>query len=352
VKNFTIWHFHRDFGGSGWRGAEILPENCSFCPMQILKILLAVAVFSFLPLAGMGAEDHAHPAGAAAHDRGAGTGGAHVGPPVAPAAPTIFNIGPLEVTNAMIYTWIIAAIIFFVVRAGTRNLKEVPTGLQNAIEAIVESLEEVMKGLLEPKVVRWVFPVIATFFLFILISNLMGLLPVVGSIGYGTAKPGLPFSLEHVDTPLFRPPTADANTTLAMALIFFVMSTWWAIKYNGFVGLAKHVFGVKGGMTGFIVIPLTIIFLFVGVIEVISIAIRPIALAMRLYGNVYGGESVLTIMLEMLPLGIAAVPFYFLELVVAVVQALVFTLLCVAFIGTLCSHLEDEHAKEGHGHAH
>lgn len=252
----------------------------------------------------------------------------------------------------MVYTWIIAALIFIVVRAGTNNLKEVPTGLQNVIEAIVESLEEVMNGLLEPKVVRWVFPVIATFFLFILISNLMGLLPGVGSIGWGAPKQGIPFSVEHADTPLFRPPTADANTTLAMALIFFIMSTWWAIKYNGPVGLVKHVFGVKGGMTGFIVIPLTVIFLFVGVIEVISIAIRPVALAMRLYGNVYGGESVLTIMLEMLPLGIAAVPFYFLELVVAVVQALVFTLLCIAFIGTLCSHTEEEHGKEGHGHGH
>lgn len=128
-----------------------------------------------------------------------------------------------------------------------------------------------------------------------------------------------------------------------MAAIFFIMSTYWAIKYNGPVGLVKHLFGVKGGMKGLILIPLTFIFIFIGLIELISLIIRPIALAMRLYGNIYGGESVITLMLGK-AYGLAAVPFYFLELVVAVVQALVFTMLCIAFIGTLCSHPEEEHA--------
>ena len=173
---------------------------------------------------------------------------------------------------------------------------------------------------------------VATFFLFIVVSNLMGLLPGVGSIKLG-------------GQPIFRPPTADANTTIAMALVFFIMSSWWAVKYNGVVGLIKHLFGVKGGMTGLVVIPLFFIFVFIGFIEVMSILIRPVALAMRLYGNVYGGESVLTLMLHTQPLGLAALPFYFLELLVACVQALVFTILCIAFIGTLCSHPEEE---DGH----
>ena len=275
----------------------------------------------------------------------------HVGPPVDPVAPTLFNIGPLPVTNAMLYTWVIAALIFIIVRVGAGNLKEVPTGLQNIIEAAVEGLEDLTKGLLEPKVARWCFPLCATFFLFIVISNLMGLLPGVGSLGWGhpDTHSALPFALEHADKPLFRPPTADANTTVAMAAIFFIMSSFWALKYNGPVGLIKHVFGPKGGMTGLILIPLTLIFIFIGCIEVISIFIRPVALAMRLYGNIYGGESVLTIMLGK-AWGLAAVPFYFLELMVAVVQALVFTLLCIAFIGTLCSHTEEEHAGAKHAH--
>jgi F-type H+-transporting ATPase subunit a len=298
-----------------------------------LRLILLLALVGSAPLGVLGAE--------------------HAGPPVSPAAPTIFNIGPLPVTNAMIYTWVIAAIIFIVVKLGTSKLTMVPSGLQNVIEATVEGLENVMSGLLEPKVVRWVYPLIATFFLFILTSNLMGLLPGVGSIGRGHhIEGGLPFAIHHADVPLFRPPTADANTTVAMALIFFIMSSWWAVKYNGILGLGKHIFGVKGGMKGLIVIPLTVIFLGVGAIEVISILIRPVALAMRLYGNIYGGESVLTIMLEMLPYGLAAIPFYFLELIVAFVQALVFTLLCIAFVGTLCSHTEEEGKGHGHGEGH
>jgi F-type H+-transporting ATPase subunit a len=305
-----------------------------FFKMSLLRLIVLLAVVLISPMSLVAAE--------------------HAGPPVAPAAPTIFNLGPIPITNAMIYTWVIAAIIFIIVKAGTSKLSMVPSGLQNAIEATVEGLEGVMSGLLEPKVVRWVYPLIATYFLFILFSNLMGLLPGVGSIGYGESTGGF-FSVKHADVPLFRPPTADANTTVAMALIFFIMSTYWAVKYNGIVGLGKHIFGVKGGMTGLIVIPLTVIFLGVGLIEIISILIRPVALAMRLYGNIYGGESVLTIMLEMLPFGIAAIPFYFLELIVAFVQALVFTLLCIAFVGTLCSHTEDEGKGHGHGeegHAH
>lgn len=296
-----------------------------------------VALWLALPAMALAAEGH-----------GAATEGHH-GPPVAASAPTLFHIGPLEVTNSIVYTWIVAALIFVVVRLGTRNLKEIPSGLQNVIEAAVEGLEDMTKGLLEPKVARWVFPLAATFFIFILISNIMGLLPGVGSIGFGLhdEHSSLPFAVVHADTPLFRPPTADANMTVAMSAIFFIMSTFWAVRYNGIGGLIKHVFGVKGGMTGWIVLPLSLIFIFVGFIEVISICIRPVALAMRLYGNIYGGESVITIMLGMAPLGLAAIPFYFLEFIVAVVQSLVFTLLSIAFIGTLCSH-SDEEPHEAH----
>lgn len=300
-----------------------------------LKFALAWWLLAALPAGVVGAE--------AGH-------GAHAGPPVTPEAPTLFHLGPLPVTNAMIYTWIIAAVIFVVVRLGTKNMTEIPSGLQNAIEAAVEGLEELTQGLLEPKVARWVFPLVATFFIFIVISNLMGLLPGVGSIGVGTPArdSALPFAIEHADTPWLRPPTADANTTVAMAAIFFIMSTYWALRYNGPFGLVKHIFGVKGGMKGWIVVPLALIFLFIGLIEVISICIRPVALAMRLYGNIYGGESVLTIMLTNSPLGLGALPFYFLELLVAVVQALVFTLLSIAFIGTLCSHMEEEEHAAAH----
>ena len=316
---------------------------------KTISLTLAVFVASL----GMAmAAEHALPASvtevsAEVHGAAGGHAG-QAGPPVSAHAPTLFHVGPLPVTNSMVYTWVVAAVIFVIVRLGTRKMGEVPSGVQNVVEMAVEGLEELTKGLLEPKVAHWVFPLCATFFLFIVISNLMGLLPGVGSIGWGHKSEAV-FGIEHADVPLFRPPTADANMTVAMAAVFFIMSTFWAFRYNGPLGLVKHIFGVKGGMKGWIVVPLALIFIFIGLIEVISICIRPVALAMRLYGNIYGGESVLTIMLTQSPLGIGALPFYFLELLVAVVQALVFTLLSIAFIGTLCSHTDDEsHGKESH----
>ncbi len=276
-------------------------------------------MFAFLPLAASGA------------------------PPVPPAATTFFQIGPLPVTSSMIAVWGVAALIIAVVTRSTRRMALVATGAQNLVEAVVDGVQGMLSGLLEPKVVRWALPLIATYFIFILLSNLVDLMPGVGSIGYGHAKEGgLPFALDHVERPLLRPPTADANLTVSMAVIYFVMSTFWALRFNGPIGLVKHIFGVKGKIGGFLLVPMAVIFFLVGIVEVISIMIRPVSLSMRLYGNIYGGENVLTLMLKMLPGGIAAVPFYFLELIVCVVQTIVFTMLCVAFTATLCSHSDDE----------
>jgi F-type H+-transporting ATPase subunit a len=264
-------------------------------------------------------------------------------PPVPPAATTFFQIGPLPVTSSMIAVWGVAALIVAILSLGTRRMALVPNGAQNLVETAVEAVQGMVTGLLDPKVVRWAFPLIATYFIFILLSNFVDLLPGVGSLGYGQAKEGgMPFALDHVERPLLRPPTADANLTVSMAAIYFVMSTIWAIRFNGPIGLLKHIFGVKGKIGGFLLIPMAIIFFIVGIVEVISIMIRPVSLSMRLYGNIYGGESVLTLMLKMLPFGIAAVPFYFLELIVCAVQAIVFTMLCVAFTATLCSHSDEE----------
>lgn len=281
----------------------------------------------------------------------------HAGPALSMDAPVLFEVPlggfSLPITNSMIYAWIIALLIIVAVRVSLHKMREVPAGAQNVVEAAIEGLENLTKGLLEAPVARMVFPLISTFFIFILISNYMGLMPGVGSIGWGhhAEHSALPFAVEHVDKPLFRPPTADANMTLAMALIFFVANIYWSIRYNGFGGFVHHIFGVKGGLTGGLAFVLSFVFFVVGLIEVMSILIRPVALAMRLYGNVYGGESVLTIMLGMLPGGIAAVPFYFFELIVATVQATVFTILCIAFTASMCSHAEESHHSSEEGHS-
>jgi F-type H+-transporting ATPase subunit a len=275
--------------------------------------------------------------------------GAETGKPLVPEiAQTLFKIGPLPVTNSMVCTWIVAAIIFIIVRFSTWNMKEVPSGAQNVMETVIEGWRDLAESVLEPRVARWVFPYATTFFIFILISNLMDLLPGVGSIGFGMPdkSSSLPFAIGHVETPFFRPPTADTNLTVAMAAIYFVMSTFWALRYNGPIGLVKHIFGVKLKTSKWFFPPLLLLFFFIGLTEMISIVIvRPVALAMRLYGNIFGGESLLTMTLTHKPLilGIlGSLPFYFFELLVCFLQAFVFAMLTIAFVGTLCTHADEE----------
>src|SRR5438093_6395924 len=144
--------------------------------MHRFKTILGLLFLCGLAASGIGAE--------------AGHGG--TAPPVTPAAPTLVDLGEklhlpfsVPITNSMVYTWLIMAFLFIVIRLGTRNLQVIPTGLQNFIEMVVEGLEDLTKGMLEPRVVGWCFPLVATYFIFIVLSNLLGLLPLVGSIGWG-----------------------------------------------------------------------------------------------------------------------------------------------------------------------
>lgn len=265
------------------------------------------------------------------------------------AAPAVFHVLGLPVTNSMICTWIVAAVILIVVRLSTwRNIKEIPSGMQNFLEALVEMWDGLIGDILDKRVTRWVFPFATTFFIFIVISNLMDLVPGVGSIGYGKpANYSMPLAV-NVTEPLFRPPTTDANLTIAMAGIFLIMSLYWAVRYNGFFGLIKHIFGVKME-TNKLAYPLFfLLFLFIGAMELLSVMFaRPVALAMRLYGNVFAGESILDMIFHSKSLLFSLVLssfMYFYETFVCLVQAFVFAMLVVAFVGTLCTHNDEEHA--------
>jgi F-type H+-transporting ATPase subunit a len=255
------------------------------------------------------------------------------------AAQVVYTIPGIDlpITNSMICTWIVAAIILIIVRATTpKHIKEVPSGMQNIVELIVEGWESLMGDILDRRVTRWVFPFATTFFIFILISNLVDLLPGVGSIG-----------IKHDGkiTPFFRPPTTDANLTLAMAGIFLVMSLYWAIRYNGFLGLVKHIFGVKVETSKWLLPLFLVMFLFIGVMDLVSILFaRPVALAMRLYGNIFAGSTISDMTLHMkswvwsILLSVVASGYDVFE---CLVQAFVFAILVVAFVGTMCSHTEE-----------
>jgi F-type H+-transporting ATPase subunit a len=256
------------------------------------------------------------------------------------AAPVIGHFLGLPVTNSMVCTWIVAAIILIVVRISTwKNIKEIPSGLQNVLEAMVEGWESLIGDILDKRVTRWVFPFATTFFIFIVISNLMDLVPGVGSIGF--------FGPDNSFTPIFRPPTTDANLTVAMAGIFLVMSIYWAIRFNGVWGLVKHIFGVKMETSKYLYPLFFLLFFFIGAMELLSVGFaRPVALAMRLYGNVFAGESILDMIFHgksLIFTIILSSGMYFYETFVCVVQAFVFAMLVVAFVGTLCTHNDEEH---------
>src|SRR5262249_28523991 len=133
------------------------------------------------------------------------------------------------------------------------------------------------------------------------------------------------------------------NMTLSMSLIFFFLWFVWSLQANGVVGFLKHLFAPKGESAGALKFLLIVVFFAVGFLEIISILVRPVSLTFRLYGNIFAGETMLPALGWLLP-----IPFYFMELLVGVVQALVFMLLTAVFTMLMTEH-EEEH---GHAKAH
>ncbi len=260
-----------------------------------------------------------------------------------PDAPRI-KVGPFAVTNSMIVTWIVAIGVIGFAQYATRTVKEVPDGAQNFWEWMVESLHDFLESIIGHDLVKKTFWFFATVFIFILFTNWAGLIPGVGTIGWGI--PNAQGGLDHISRPLFRGASADLNLTLAMAVIFFVCWCWWALQANGFGGLILHLFGPKGETKGAMKLLMVVIFALVGLLEIVSIIFRPVSLSFRLYGNIFAGENMLESMATIYrPLAfLIPIPFYFMEVLVGLVQALVFMLLTAVFTLLICQH------EEGHDH--
>jgi F-type H+-transporting ATPase subunit a len=250
------------------------------------------------------------------------------------------------ITNSMVVTWIVAAGLIIFTRVATRDMKHVPGKAQNLLEWLVEGLYGFLGSIIGPHLVKRTFWFFATIFIFILSANWVGLIPGVGTIGWGHQAPdGF-----VVDQPLFRGANADLNLTLAMALVFFACWIVWALQEVGPVGFLKELFAPKGESTGFLKVLLVVVFFAVGCLEIVSILFRPVSLSFRLYGNIFAGENMLETMSRMIPsLGwLLPIPFYFMELLVGLVQALVFMLLCAVFTLLICQH-EEETSASAHG---
>jgi F-type H+-transporting ATPase subunit a len=297
---------------------------------------LFIAIVLFLLPAWTRAAEKAAPAGGAATEQARIEG-------LSANASDIFNIGPFPVTSSMLVTWIVAAGVIIFARIACRNVKAVPDGAQNYWEWMVESLHDFLEGVLGPELVEKTFWFFATIFIFILFTNWFGLLPGVGTIGWDmdTANP----------RPWLRGGNADLNMTSAMAAMFMVCWLVWALQSDGVWGFALHIFGPKGENSGFIKYMMIVVFFLVGFLELLSIAFRPISLSFRLYGNIFAGENLLDALSNTVQhpawakavfSALLPVPFYFLELLVGIVQALVFMLLTAVFTALICQHDEEQ----------
>lgn len=259
---------------------------------------------------------------------------------------------PFIVTNSMLVAWVATLAVVVLVRIATWRLQLVPERGQGFLEVVIEKLFGILEPILGYEGAKRSFWFFATIFIFIVSMNLFALIPGVGSIGWGVTE----HNHFEITSPLLRGVNADLNMTAAMAVIFFVLWFVWSFQALGPIGFYQHIFGSKAnlglhGILGFIVSVLFgLIFFGAGLIEVVSILFRPVSLSFRLFGNIYGGEQMLESMYDMAgPIGacIVLVPFYFFELLVAVVQALVFCLLTAAFTGMMIKH-EEGHEGDHH----
>ncbi len=257
----------------------------------------------------------------------------------------IARVFGLPITNSMFVTWLTAIGLIAFAQIATRRMKLVPDGAQNFCEWLVETLYDFLQGIIGRQLVQRTFWFFASIFIFILAANWVGLIPGSDTVGWGhrTAE-GF-----RIDRPLFRGATADLNMTLAMALVFFACWMVWAFQELGPLGVLRELFAPKGKTSGAMRIVMVIVFFAAGCLDIMSILFRPISLSFRLYGNIFAGENMLQTMMKLVPgLGwLLPVPFYFLELLVGLVQAMVFMLLTAVF--TL---LMSPHAQEGSATAH
>ena len=324
--------------------------------MALLRTILTALALLASPLVSRSAENeqpdvaHASITSANEHAESASAGKPHGLPPAAP----LFKIGPLQFTSSMVVTWSVGALLILIAQLATRKVQLVPGGLQNFVEWLVEGMYGFFEEILGHELVKKSFWFFCTIFVFILFTNWFGLIPGVGTVGHGYTDASGHF---HLTKPFLRGGNADLNMTLAMALTFFFLWTVWSLQSLGPGGIVKHLFSSGAGGTDFMSIFIALIFIVVGVIEIVSIAFRPVSLSFRLYGNIFAGENILEAMMTLVPwLGwILPLPFYFLEMLVGLVQALVFALLTSVFTALMCAHHDEGHGHDKerkHAHAH
>lgn len=237
------------------------------------------------------------------------------------AAEPIFHLGNFPVTNSLLTTWLVLLLIIIAAFIIKFTYQKIPSGLQNFAEFLLESFYNFAKSIAGEKT-KVIFPLTMTIFIFILFNNWAGLFPGVGSLGIWEELHG-----EKIFIPLFRSGSADLNTTLALAIISVISIQYYGIKEQGFFKYGSKFINLKSPVD-----------FFVGFLEIISEFSKIISFAFRLFGNIFAGEVLLTILVFLVPV-LVTVPFLGLELFIGFVQALVFAVLTLVFINmAMVSH--------------
>ncbi|MFA6522586.1 MAG: FoF1 ATP synthase subunit a [Patescibacteria group bacterium] len=267
------------------------------------------------------------------------------------AAEPIFHIGHFAVTNAMINAGI--ALVFFILVAALVTWKKslIPKGIYNAIEALFEfAYNEIQKVTEDTRKTRLFLPLVATIFFFVLFNNWLGLIPGTGSIGIWESVHG---EMELI--PLLRPATSDLNLTLAIAALAIMTTHVAGVASQGFFNYFSKFFNFKGIWKslkkGPIAILVAVIEFFVGLIELVGEFAKTLSLSLRLFGNVFAGEVLMTVMLSLARF-VVPIPFIFLEILVGVIQATVFAMLTLAFLLVATMPHGEEHEEEHDKKAH
>lgn len=257
-------------------------------------------------------------------------------------AEPVLSLGRFSVTNSLLNSWLVVFIIVVFSLHLRKKIKVVPRGLQNVLEMTVEWFLGVFDSVTGDRRKSYkFFPLVFSFFIFILLSNWLGLLPGVGSVGQVVAEEG-----HQVFVPLFRGGTADLNTTLALAIIGVVASHIFGVVAVG----AWHYFNKFINLKALWEIPKKIrrdpsiiivnpIKAFVGLIEIVGEVAKIASLSFRLFGNIFAGEVLLASMSALLAFGLP-IPFIFLEIIVGIIQALIFSMLILSYL-TISTSLEE-----------
>lgn len=253
-------------------------------------------------------------------------------PHISLAAEVIGHIGGLPITNALLTSWIVTAGLILFSLIASRRLTLIPAYGQSIVELVIGGLYDFF-GSVTGKQKQQFFPLIASLFIFIIIANWVGLLPGVGTIGFTKVSESADrLSLTeapHTEfVPLLRGATADLNMTLALAIVAVV-----AIQYFGF-----RTVGVRYSRR-FLNFSNPINFS-IGILELVSEFSKIISFTFRLFGNIFAGEVLLTVMAFLMPV-LVPLPFLMLELFVGFIQALVFSMLTAVFLNVAVSHGEE-----------